>query len=479
MATKPDIQKLNKAQIRYFQTARICGVTPDQINNFVSTGYVAQEKQLQFHAAARECDIQGGPTQVGFGGARGPGKSHALFAQIALDDCQRFAGLKVLYLRKVAKNAREQFEDLRRAVLRFVPHKYQSQLGIISFPNGSRIIIGHFKNESDVDSYLGIEYDIICIEEATTLTESKYKTLRDSNRTSKEGFRPRIYCSTNPGGIGHGWFKIRFIAPARENEETDTRFVFATVDDNRFIDSDYTKKLEENSGWKLKAYRYGDWDIAAGQFFTNFNYEKVVKIITPPQSYQTVWCAMDYGFTHWTVVYLFAYYDGKIQVVDEFRARKQLPDQNAAEIIEMLKRNNVELWQLESFVAGKDVFAQKGDSDGKTIAQQYEEHGIILTPANTDRINGAGELLKRFGDPLREKNPIAPTIEISVKCNALISAIPNLQHDPHRPEDVLKTNADEDGNGGDDEYDTVRYGVMEFNEFGNNGGFAVGGKLPI
>ena len=32
-----------------------------------------------------------------------------------------------------------------------------------------------------------------------------------------------------------------------------------------------------------------------------------------------------------------------------------------------------------------------------------------------------------------------------------------LQHDPHRPEDVLKVDADEDGVGGDDAADALRY----------------------
>lgn len=457
MTAKVNPKKIEAAKFRYFETARFFGVPSDQVRRFVSNGYVAQEKQLQFHAAARLCDAPSGPTQVGFGGARGPGKSHALFAQIALDDCQRFSGLKVLYLRKVAKNAREQFEDLRRAVLRFTPHKYQAQLGIISFPNGSRIIIGHFKNESDIDSYLGLEYDIICIEEATTLTESKYKTLRDSNRTSKEGFRPRIYASTNPGGIGHQWFKKRFIAPARTGRESDTRFVFATVDDNAFIDADYTKKLDENTGWKLKAYRYGDWDIAAGQFFSNWRHDAIVKTIQQPPAYQPVWASMDYGFTHPTCVYLFSEYDGKIQVIDEFRACKQLPSENAAEIISMFRRNGVELWRLETFAAGRDVFAQKADANAKTVAQQYEEFGIELVAANDDRINGWAELLKLFGNPEKNKPPM---IEISERCVNLIQCIPALQHNPNRPEDVLKMNVNDEGEGGDDEADCLRYGVM-------------------
>ena len=32
-----------------------------------------------------------------------------------------------------------------------------------------------------------------------------------------------------------------------------------------------------------------------------------------------------------------------------------------------------------------------------------------------------------------------------------------MQHDPHRPEDVLKVDCDEDGIGGDDAADCLRY----------------------
>lgn len=453
--------QITKAEKRLIEDARAAGMPLDMLLRFRKYGYAPQRKQMQFHVAARECDAAGGPTQVGFGGARGPGKSHGLFAQVALDDCDRFGGLKVLYLRKVAKNAREQFEDLRRSVLRFRDHEYKSQAGIIYFPNESRILIGHFKNESDIDSYLGLEYDIIVIEEATTLTVSKYKTLRDSNRTSKEGFRPRIYCSTNPGGVGHGWFKDRFIKPARNGNETDTRFVFATVDDNKFLDADYTAKLEENTGWKLKAYRYGDWDIAAGQFFSNFRYDKhVIKPFEIPQHW-TVWAALDYGFNHPTVAMLFAKNDGITYIVGEYGARKQLVATNAAGIKDMLRSRGVTVDRLAGFVAGPDAFAQRGNESGKTIADQYADHGIYLTPANNDRVSGAGHILGMLGDYNRDPDPpIESRLFIFETCANLIQQLPELQHDPHRPEDVLKVDIDEDGNGGDDYYDCGRYGLM-------------------
>lgn len=177
----------------YARGARAAGCPRDQIARFCAAGYAAQPKQLLFHAACRECDQPDGPTQIGFGGARGGAKSHAMLAQIALDDCQRQPGLKALLLRRVGKAAREGFEDLRVRILKALPHEYRRSEGILVFPNGSRIVLGHFKDESDIDAYLGLEYDVIGVEEATTLTQTKYKAIRTCCRTSKPAWRPRIY----------------------------------------------------------------------------------------------------------------------------------------------------------------------------------------------------------------------------------------------------------------------------------------------
>ena len=56
-----------------------------------------------------------GPSQNGFGGARDP-------------------GLKALYLRLSAKQAREQSDGLRRIVLRRVPHHYIRSEGLVHLP---------------------------------------------------------------------------------------------------------------------------------------------------------------------------------------------------------------------------------------------------------------------------------------------------------------------------------------------------------
>ena len=55
-----------------------------------------------------------------------------------------------------------------------------------------------------------------------------------------------------------------------------------------------------------------------------------------------------------------------------------------------------------------------------------------------------------------------------MRCGRLVETLPAMQHDPHRPEDVLKVDCDEDGVGGDDAAECLRYrgdeGAGDFRE---------------
>ncbi len=440
------------------------GCPMDQTFNLVKGEAWLQERQLAACAAARLCDQAGGPTGIGYGGARGGGKSHWLLAQMGVDDCQRVEGLKCLLLRKVGKANLEHFEDLRRKLFNRLPHEFSAFRGILTFANGSRIIAGHFQNEKDIDAYLGLEYDVIGIEEATTLTSRKYQDITTCCRSSKPNWRPRIYSTTNPGGVGHAWYRTKFVAPMLERRESDTRFIPARVTDNRWNNPDYVRVLEGLTGWQKRAWLDGDWDIAAGQYFTNFRRD--VHVVEDFDDTRAVewFAALDYGFAHYTVALLGCRDgDGNTFVVDEHAERLWLPQRHAAGIRVMLARHKIgdrklAVEDLRRFVAGADVFSRQGD--GTTVAQQYERQGIRLRAANMDRLNGWAELMQSFGEPdagLAPENRVKPTIFIHSRCKRLVETLPTLQHDPNRPEDVLKVDADEDGIGGDDAADALRY----------------------
>jgi hypothetical protein len=243
-----------------------------------------------------------------------------------------------------------------------------------------------------------------------------------------------------------------------EKRETETRFVPARVNDNAFNNPEYRKVLEGLSGWQKRAWLDGDWDIAAGQYFTTFRRE--VHVLSDFDETRAVewFAALDYGFAHYTVCLLGCKDgDGNTFIVDEHAERLWLPQRHAAAIKEMLGRHKIgnrklELGHLRRFVAGADVFSRQ--SDGTTIAAQYAKLGINLRVANTDRVNGWAELLQGFGDV---EGGVKPTLFIHPRCGRLLETLPALQHDPNRPEDVLKVDADEDGIGGDDAADALRY----------------------
>ena len=468
----------------FFQLGLQHGCPRDQLLNFSNVGLILQARQLAACAAARLCDQPDGPRAVGYGGARGGGKTHWLLAQMGADDCQRRAGLNCLLLRKVGKSNLENFETLRQRLFARLPHEFNASRGILTFANGSRIVLGHYQCEKDIDGYLGLEYDVIGLEEATQLTLRKYEDISTCCRTSKPDWRPRIYSTTNPGGVGHQWYLEKFIVPHQAGRETDTRFIPARVGDNAFINPGYKADLARLTGWQYDAWYEGRWNFAAGQYFRNFSPRlHVLKEDFKSPSGVDWFAAMDYGYTHPTVV-LLGCRDaaGTIHVLDEHVERFWIPSRHAQAIKAMLARNDVfcsrdhlrehllarfpnactereNLWlhwqqrrTLTKFVAGSDAFGS--ESSGDSVARQYRELGLSLKPANMDRVTGWSAIAQHLGDP---DAGIPTTLFIHPRCTRLIACLPFLQHDPDRPGDVLKSNINEEGAGGDDPADALRY----------------------
>ncbi len=464
---------------QYAAAGLAAGCPLDQMEYFIRAGILLQPRQLAASAAARLCDQPDGPTAIGYGGARGGGKSHWLLAQMGADDCQRLPGLKCLLLRKVGKSNLESFEDLRQRVFAGLKHSFSASRGILTFDNGSRIIAGHFHHEKDIDAYLGLEYDVIGIEEATTLTDRKYHDILTVLRTSKPAWRPRLYSTTNPGGVGHEWYRNTFILPNQRRAESATRFIPARVDDNRFNNPEYKSILANCTGWQRKAWLDGDFDIASGLFFRNFSHKDHVLENFDDHLGVEWFIGMDYGYTHYTVVLLACLdHEDNLYIVDEHAERNWIPRQHLDAIKAMLQRHKISpdgrkpfasdgrspmpviyppghvFYRrfLARFVAGADLFSR--ESNGSTIASHFSGLGVTPRAACSHRVDGWAAVQQRLGVP---NDGIKPTLFIHKRCTRLLNTLPYLQHDPDQPADILKTNPNEEGLGGDDAADALRY----------------------
>lgn len=448
------------AVVNMVKAAHAAGAPPNQIRNFAQASYFPTPQQWKYHAAARIADEEDGPLHIAMGGARGGAKSHAIMSQVALDDCQRYPGLDVLYLRLIQKAGRKALDQLRSKTIMSLRHTYNRNEGMISFANGSSIVVGHFKNEGDIDKYIGIEYDIIVVEERTQLSQEKIDQLMGSLRTGKHGWRPRSYNASNPGGIGHAAFRSTFVIPEREGREKDTLTAYFKMDwrHNPFINPEYKKYLMGLTGILGEMWRDGNWDIGSGTYF--INWDPAVHVIKPlirvPLEWP-MWMSLDWGWTHpacfqWHTLRP----DGAVVTVSEYKIQRKLVNEHAPKLREITRKWDRSLSDLNGFVAGHDIFAQKGQHE-QTIAEQFIQQGINWKPAILDRINGAGELTARLGNP---KEGLPATWFITKNCKDLVATLPNMIIDEKRPEDVLKVDANEFGQGGDDSYDCARYGLM-------------------
>lgn len=452
--------EISKSALRSFgrmaRTAKSLRVPRDQFENFVRGEYVAQPKQLAFHSACRRCDLDGEITEVGIGGARGGAKSHALFAQITLDDMVRCPGLHVLLMRKSGKAMRELADHFRPRIIPKwrTPHTHSRSTGRITYPNGSILQLGHYQTDRAIEDYTGLAYDLIGIEEATTLATEKHKLIRTCLRTDRADWRPRVYTSANPGGASHAYYRNRFVL----GRDPTCCFVEATYKDNRFLNPDYVKQLEALTGWRRKAWLLGDWSVFAGMYFTPW--DESVHVVKPHPVKNLGWTfylGADFGWAHPTAWLLVAQDNqGDLVVIDGTAKVRTLPEAHHKRVLRMLSKWGLSQGDVRAFILGTDAW--KKNERGVAAVDSYKKLGWNPKQAKMSRITGAMEVLQRLGD---KEAGIPSTLRVFDNTTGLIDQMPTLQHDSNNPEDVRKVGADEDGTGGDDYYDVLRYLLME------------------
>lgn len=209
---------------------------------------------------------------VGYGGARGGGKSWAVRTKAKLL-ALRYPGIKQLIVRRTYKELTGNHINILRAETLGIA-KYNSTDKVLKFANGSTIEFMYCARNSDLDALQGQEYDVIYLDEATQLSEYQMKAITACCRGVND-FPKRIYYTCNPGGQGHAYIKRIFIDKrylASENPG-DYEFIQALVDDNTALmeaQPDYVAQLDALPEKLREAWRFGRWDVFEGQVFAEF-----------------------------------------------------------------------------------------------------------------------------------------------------------------------------------------------------------------
>lgn len=418
-----------------------------------------QPKQQLFRKAIEEY------SNILYGGAKGGGKSKGLRLIMLLRRFEYAGSYGAIFRRTYPELEGNHIRPLLEEFPSLRPYWNEGKK-LLSLPNGSTLQFCHCSNEQDISLYQGREFHDLAIDEAGQWTEQMFRTLQGSNRSSKSGIKARTILTGNPGGIGHKWLKRIFIERRFNDRERpiDYSFIQALVDDNKALldkDPDYVHRLESEPNETLRrAYRYGDWDIFAGQFFSEIRREvHLVKPFTIPPHWNR-FGSYDFGFNHPAAFGWFATdEDGNVYLYRELVMAGQRIDQFAKKINEFEDTK-----QLIPIVGGHDCWAKKGiltEGTPPTIAEEFQKHDIWLKRAIIDRIQGASQVRNYLAWQDLPTGRVKPRFFIFDTCPISFDCLTRMQHDTNRIEDVLKEDA-VDGNPetGDDAYDMIRMGLM-------------------
>ncbi|MBX6361977.1 MAG: hypothetical protein IRZ03_18125 [Acidobacterium ailaaui] len=422
-------------------------------------------RQIEFFKATAK--------HIAYGGARGGGKSWAMrrkFVLLAL----KYPDLKLLLLRRTLPELRENHVmPLMRELYGFARYKEQDKMFI--FPNGSRIVLGYCDAEKEVYRYQGHEYDVIGLEEATHFTEAMRDFFETCNRSTRTDFKPRMYYTSNPGGVGHAWFKRLFIDRQFKVTENPDDYVFITakVYDNTVLmqaNPEYVKTLENLPDDLREAFLHGNWDVFAGQYFREWRRDThVIEPFYIPREWMR-FCSIDWGYNDPCAVYWHAVNDSHVYTYRELYITQTNASDVAKRILELSQGERIEytvaspdMWHKRGTALSKD-----GQMKGESIAEIFMDSGVYLEKADNDRIQGWNRM--------REYMKIAPDGQpywlIFNTCHNLIRTLPQLIHDERNVEDVADGIEDHAA-------ESCRYGLMSRPDPKGLGGIVIPGQpLP-
>lgn len=443
----------------------------------LTLSYKPTPKQALFHAS--------GADELLYGGAAGGGKSKAIVME-ALIDALEHPGVQCYLFRRTYPELRDTL--IREAMASIPPElgKYSDTRHDYTLRNGSVLRFRFCRSLSDAYRYQGAEMHRLYIDELTHFSQETYDYLKTRVRVPKAlGVQPRIRCTSNPGGIGHGWVKARFIdgkepyklyhCPVRSELKGSTRdttiqYIPATVLDNPYIGEDYIFQLEQKPEAIRKALLLGDWNIFEGQVFTEFvaavkpdrQYTHVIPAFRIPKEWKR-YRSFDWGYSRpFSVGYWAQDSDGRLYRYAELYGSPKDPvtgltaHPNTGMRLEpaavaKLIREYEDLHEKGNKIIGvadPAIFDESRGSDG-CVAKVFAKYGIYFEPGDHKRIPGKLQIHNRLAF---DKNGI-PMLYVFDCCKDFIRTFPSITYDPLNPEDI-------DSACEDHIYDETRYLCM-------------------
>ena len=414
------------------------------------------------------------PEQDVLYGAAGGGKSFALLAD-PLRYCHN-PNHRGLLLRRTLDELTELISKSKQLYTKAFPGAvFRESKSTWVFPSGATIWFSYLDKDKDVTRYQGQAFNWIAIDEITQYpTSYVWDYLRSRLRSTDPELSKNLSmrCTANPGGVGGWWVKKMYIDqgdPGKPFIPTDVesgkayvypeghekagqplywrKFVPARLTDNPYLmrDGQYEAMLLSLPEVERKRLLDGDWDVAEGCAFPEFN---KFKHVVDPHELPTNWPrirAADYGYASPSCVLWGAIdWDNNIWVYRELYVKHFTAEQLAAKILEM------EEYDPTPHYAVLDSSCWNRVGYGPSIAETMIRMGCRWTPSDRARIQGKMEIHRRLGD---NEFTGEPTVKFFNTCTNIVKQLAGIPLSKTNSEDV-------DTKAEDHAYDALRYMLM-------------------
>lgn len=400
--------------------------------------------------------------EVLYGGAAGGGKSDALLAEALRQvPIPHYRGI---IFRKTYPQCAELVDRSMQLYPRIYPGaRYNGQLHCWIFPSGAQIYFGNMQHTKDRINYQGKHYDFIGFDELTHFKWEEYSYMFSRNRPGGPGTRCYIRATCNPGGIGHGWVKQRFIE-GKEPMKTYTEeyqvngktlqktraFIPSTVFDNQILlenDPNYLASLAGLPEAEKRALLYGDWDSFSGQVFTEFRnnaqgyisrkWTHVIEPFAIPKWWRR-YRSFDFGYSKpFSVGWWAVDGDGRAYRYRELYGCTGEPDTGVKWTVPEMAR---QIRDIENtYEQGNTIFGVADPAiwdvrygEEASPAQQFQKYGVYFDKADNSRL--AGKMQMHYRLEFDEEG--FPMMYVFNTCKAFIRTVPALVYDETKTEDV-------------------------------------------
>lgn len=343
-----------------------------------------------------------------FAGSKGPGKTDTL---IMIDPLRGFTDhpkFKSLTLRRNFPDLESEIVIRQKEWYTPAGATYNETKKRWTWPSGAISQNGHADKEEDVRKYDSAEYNLIKWDEATHFTKFQYEYLSFTRcRSSSPDLPALIRSGSNPGNVGHTYFRTRFVDPYRPgnkilvDKKTGLKRIYIPAGpyDNPALltnDPTYLKKLESLPEAERRA-AFGDWYTFSGQVFEEFRLEPLLgepenaRHVIKPFDIPFWWpriLAIDWGFAALTVAGWGAISpDGRIYIYRVVAVKGQQIKNWATDVANLTKGEEI----VDAVICHS---ANQNRGEPKTIQIQVQEAlnnaglNVDLRLAERDRIGG-------------------------------------------------------------------------------------------